>query len=122
MIKSFYTYISEALDSEVEFSLNKMMDFGVWTPNDDVTKDEKMNITSEFYKAFPAGNSDEGDVLGYPVSCVYGDDNDVHFYCFFDNAPMPKRIAIVKEIVDVLLNVCYSVAGGDKEIKKMLMS
>lgn len=120
-MKQLTEYLMEAmeLDKEVVFTTDDMMDWEVWTPNDDLTEDNCKDIVAAFYKKYPAGNSDEGEVVGCPVQCAY-DKESVSFSCSFGEMNMNARIKVVQEIVNLLTNTVYSVAGSKTEIRYML--
>lgn len=120
-MKTLTEYLNEAmeLDKTVLFTTDDMMDWEVWTPNDDLTEDNCKEITNAFYKKYPAGNSDEGEVAGCPVQCSY-DKESVSFSCSFGEMNMNARIKVVREIVNLLTNTVYSVAGSKTEIRYML--
>jgi hypothetical protein len=112
-----YTYLTESIEKpKVSFSTDDLMSYGVWTPNDDLTKEDCQAIVDGFNKKFP-----NGEILGCKVNCRGGNDIVV-FNCEFGSTMdtvVSKRVKIIMEILNLLTNTVYSVMGGEKEINRL---
>ena len=52
-MKPLAEYLMNLMESTMEFQIgttDEFMDWGVWTPNDDLTKDDYKNIAYAFYR------------------------------------------------------------------------
>lgn len=122
-MKHITEFLNEAMDHHLgwsTFTTDDMIDHGVWTPNDDLTYDECMNIVRSFNKKYNGNSWNEGKVAGVIVQCKCVEDNVVEFDCDFENVNINTRIAVVQEIVNLLTNTIYSVVGDKHDIRRML--
>lgn len=121
MIQKFEEFLNESLKKEfIELSTVDLQKYNVWTPNDDLSKDDVHNIALKFYDKYPSDHNDRGTVLSFPVKCQYNFKPMALFTIFFKDADTKQRIDVVKEIINFLTETIYSVAGNDKDIEKML--
>ena len=123
-LKPLSLYLLEAIQNLKEFTLEDMMDWGVWVPNDEVTRDDMENIISAIQKQWPV---DEGN--NYPISTINDlpiicqftyNKRDLKFIVFQYSTPDKEVVKAVQEIAELMTQTVYSVMGGEDEIKRML--
>ncbi len=119
-MKSLTEYLTEVMNinKDVVFTTNDMINYEVWTPNDDLSPQETKTIYDAFYKKYPKDKHEYGDVIGCNVECRLIQ-SAIQFICHFGNMSYKERVKVVNEITDFLTNTVYSVKGGDKEIENM---
>lgn len=123
-LKPLSLYLLEAIQNLREFTLEDMMEWGVWVPNDEVTRDDMENIISAIQKQWPVEKDDNypiSTINDLPIICQFTyNKRDLKFIVFQYSAPDKEVVKAVQEITEVMTQTVYSVMGGEEEIKHML--
>lgn len=122
-MKSLTEYLIEAVNANVEWqkgTTEDFIDWGAWTPNDDLTKDECRKLAMAFYNKYPANHNDNGVINNIEVKCEYKNGELVYFTFYWGKAPRKDRIKVIEEIVNLMSNTIYSVVGDKHDIEKLL--
>lgn len=125
-MKTLTEYLMEETAPTLEFQIgttDEFMDWGVWTPNDELTKDDYKKIANAFYDKYPANHNDCGEVCGIDVKCdlkYKGSSDWVQFTFYWGDADNKTRMKVIDEIANLLTNTIYSVKGGKTEIRNLL--
>jgi hypothetical protein len=110
-MKHLIHYINEAVASKgIMFTVDDLIDHGVWVPNDDLSKKDYQDILDAFHNF---------RIDGHDIRCVM-DDGDIKFICFVDDKQDKKLISIIRKMVNILINTIYSIEGDDDSIMNLI--
>ena len=99
------------------------IDWGVWIPNDEPTKDDYKKIVDAFYTKYPVNRYNCGEVCGVNVKCEqkYKSGSDwVEFTFYWGDVDRKTRMKVIEEVTDLLTNTIYSTKGGKTEMRNLL--
>ena len=120
-MKPLYNYLRESLKKPIKFSLEDMIETGVWIPNDDITPQEHTLIVSKFDDTFELSYKGVREVAGELVLCRYSRPScEVEFEIKSTPLNDKELYNVIETIANFLTNVIYSVCGGAAEIKNLI--
>ena len=111
-MKSLKDYILESIERNVlEFTLDDLQRYNIWTPNDDLSRDDLNNIWNNLQK-FPM----RIDMIEVDFERIK---HDIRFIIYYHNHQRKNLTNCIRQIINLLLESVYSVADCDN-IKKLL--
>ena len=123
-MKTLAEFISESINGPWEtVTTTDLINYDVWTPNDDLSKNDLKAIVNAFYKKYPTNPDGCGEIRGAEIKCEISRVNGKDCVKFtFYWCPMRRdiRAGILSEIVDLLTNTIYSVRGDKREIMELM--
>ena len=123
-MKTLAEFISESINGPWEtVTTTDLINYDIWTPNNDLSKNDLKAIVNAFYKKYPANPDGCGEIRGAEIKCEISQVNGkdcVKFTFYWCPMRQDIRAGILSEIVDLITNTIYSVRGGKREIVELM--